>query len=408
MSGTRFPGSGRESGSFRKGPKRLAFVTSTPLSVAGGSGTYVGIRQLFRSLGDWGVEVRVHAPTFWCPSFTAKRFLFNLLEAPRLRRGPYDWVVGFDLDGFHYGRDKAAPYIACIKGVIADELRNERGFVRTMLAIQASFERSAVRRADVVVATSLYSRDRIVEAYGIPASKVRIIPEPIDLQAWTWEETGAIDPRPGPPAILSVAHMYPRKNLDILLEAYAHLRDAGIPFRGWIVGEGPCRARWESQRDALGLEQQVEFLGTVSRRDLEDRYRRATLFCLPSRQEGFGIVFLEAMACGKPIVAGRRAAVPETVSDGETGLLVDPDDPAELAEALAKLLLDGELCRAMGVAGRRRVEQYDASRVAATFLTTIRAALEDIPRQSVSYAAPEALPSRGGHPARIAGTGGGR
>jgi phosphatidyl-myo-inositol dimannoside synthase len=408
MSGIRFPESGRQSGTFRNAPKRVAFVTSTPLSVAGGSGTYVGIRQLFRSLGDRGVEVRVHAPTFWCPSFTAKRIVFNLLEAPRLRRRPYDWIVGFDLDGFHYGRDKAAPYIACIKGVIADELRNERGFVRTMLAIQASFERLAVRRADVVVATSLYSRDRIVEAYGIPAAKVRVVPEPIDLQAWAWEETGVTDARPEPPAILSVAHMYPRKNLGILLEAYAHLRDAGIPFRGWIVGEGPCRALWESQRDALGLAQQVEFLGIVSRRDLEDRYRRATLFCLPSRQEGFGIVFLEAMACGKPIVAGRRAAVPETVADGETGLLVDPDDPAELAEALAKLLLDGELCRAMGRAGRRRVEQYDSSRVAAIFLTTIRSALEDIPRRSVSHAAPEAFPSREGRPASIAGTGGGR
>ena len=406
MSGTRFPGNGKESGPFREGPKRLAFVTSTPLSVAGGSGTYVGIRQLFRSLGDRGVEVRVHAPTFWCPSFTAKRFLFNLLEASRLRRGQYDWIVGFDLDGFHYGRAKAAPYIACIKGVIADELRNERGFVRTMLTIQASFERAAVRRADVVVATSLYSRDRIVETYGIPAAKVRVIPEPIDLQAW--EETGVTDPRPGPPAILSVAHMYPRKNLGILLEAYAHLRDAGIPFRGWIVGEGPCRALWEGQRDALGLEQQVEFLGTVSRRDLEDRYRLATLFCLPSRQEGFGIVFLEAMACGKPIVAGRRAAVPETVVDGETGLLVDPDDPAELAEALAKLLLDGDLRRAIGAAGRRRVEQYDASRVAATFLTTIRAALEDTPRQSASHAVPEPFPSRERHRASIVGTGGGR
>ena len=383
MSGTAFLGASRGKGLLPT-PQRLAFVTSTPLSVAGGSGTFVGIHQLARSLGDRGIRVTVHAPTFWSPSFTAKRLLFNLLVTPRLRRGSYDWVVGFDLDGFHYGRTKVAPYVASIKGVIADELRNERGLVRAMLGIQATCERMAVRRADIVVTTSLYARDRIAEAYGIPPSKVRIVPEPIDLRAWREDEAEAAEPTPDEPAILTVAHMYPRKNLGVLLEAYAHLRDAGIPYRAWIVGEGPCRIAWERLRDGLGLADRVEFLGTIPRRELQDRYRRATLFCLPSRQEGFGIVFLEAMACGKPIVAGRRAAVPETVADGETGLLVDPEDSVALAGALASLLSDEPLRRAMGAAGRRRVEWYAADQVAETFLTTVRAALEGRPDRAVS------------------------
>jgi glycosyltransferase involved in cell wall biosynthesis len=106
-----------------------------------------------------------------------------------------------------------------------------------------------------------------------------------------------------------------------------------------------------------------------------DRYRRAAVFCLPSRQEGFGIVFLEAMVNAIPIVAARAAAVPETVADGEVGLLVDPDDPEALANRLALLLTDPERRRAMGEAGRRRVEAYRADRVAAMFLTRVRAAL---------------------------------
>jgi glycosyltransferase involved in cell wall biosynthesis len=356
-------------------PGRLAFVTSTPLSVAGGSGTYVGISQLARSLDALQVCVETYAPTFRCPSVTLKRLLFNLGVARRLRRSPCDWVVGFDLDGFHYGRAPQAPYVASLKGVIADEMQNERGLVRLLLGIQAGWERLAVRRAAVVVATSRYSCGRIVEAYGISAAKVVIVPELIDLRAWGfgWDEpaAGAAEP----PAVLTVAHMYPRKNLELLLHAYARLAEAGVPFQGWVVGEGPCRRAWERLRNRLSLANHVQFLGTIPRQELLDRYRRAAVFCLPSRQEGFGIVFLEAMACGKPIVAAHAAAVPETVTDGKVGILVDPNDPDDLARALARLLGDAGLRQGMGAAGRRRVEQYRADRVAAMFLAAVGEAL---------------------------------
>jgi len=231
------------------------------------------------------------------------------------------------------------------------------------------------RQARVVVATSGYSRDRIVEAYGIPASKVVIVPEPIDLRGWETRHGERLDEEAEPPAVLTVAHMYPRKNVAVLLRAYARLRADGVPFQGWIAGDGPCRRDWERLRDDLSLHGHVEFLGTVSRRELADRYRQAAIFCLPSRQEGFGIVFLEAMAHAKPIVAARAAAVPETVADGEVGLLADPNDPEAFARSLAALLADRNLRRRMGTAGRRRVEDYRADRVARLFLETVQAAL---------------------------------
>jgi glycosyltransferase involved in cell wall biosynthesis len=357
-------------------PQHLAFVTSTPLSVEGGSGTYVGIRELARALGDLGIRITTHAPGFRSPSYTAKRILFNLRVASRLREGLYDWVVGFDLDGFRYGRAPRSPYVASVKGVIADELRNERGVVRLLLAMQAALERLAVRRADVVVATSRYSRQRIVEAYGILPSKIVLVPELIDLAAWDAAREARPIPEASPPAVLTVAHLYPRKNLGTLLNAYAILVREAVPFQGWIVGEGPCRRRWERQREALGLRDRAVFLGTVPRHELLDRYRRAAIFCLPSRQEGFGIVFLEAMANLKPIVAARAAAVPETVADGEVGMLVDPDDAQGLARSLSALLTAPELRRTMGEAGRRRVEAYRADRVAQLFLARIQAALD--------------------------------
>jgi glycosyltransferase involved in cell wall biosynthesis len=374
------PSSGEATQAFQErgatvGPSRLAFVTSTPLSVSEGSGTYVGIRGLARHLEERQVRVVTYAPTFWSPSFTLKRLLFNLVIARRLRSARQDWVVGFDLDGFHYGRRPVAPYVASIKGVIADELKNERGRVRFMLGVQAAFERLAVRRAQVVVATSRYSRDRIVEAYRISSAKVVLVPELIDLRGWDLEHAANPNHEADPPAVLTVAHMYPRKNLPVLLRAYARLRADGVAFQGWIVGDGPCRRDWERLRDDLSLHGQVEFLGTVSRRELADRYRRAAVFCLPSRQEGFGIVFLEAMAHSKSIVAAKAAAVPETVSDGIVGILAEPNSPDAFARGLASLLADRDLRRSMGEAGRRRVEEYRADRVAGLFLDRVHAAL---------------------------------
>jgi glycosyltransferase involved in cell wall biosynthesis len=340
--------------------------------VAGGSGTYVGIRQLAAALTARGLDVQRHAPGRPWRLYTLQRLVFNLAVARRLRAGAYDWVVGFDLDGFHYGRAPVAPYVASLKGVIADERQNERGIPRLVLGIQAAWERLAVRRAAVVVTTSRYSRERARELYGVGATPMVIVPEPIDLAAW--EGLPALPPA-DPPALLTVAHLYPRKNVGVLLEAYRRLADAGAAFQAWVVGDGPCRARWQARCRRLGLAGRVAFLGTVPLAELQQRYARASVFCLPSKQEGFGIVFLEAMAAGLPVVAGRAAAVPETVADGETGLLVDPGDPAALARVLADLLARPAARAALGAAGRQRAREYRADAVAELFLTRVGAAL---------------------------------
>jgi glycosyltransferase involved in cell wall biosynthesis len=165
--------------------------------------------------------------------------------------------------------------------------------------------------------------------------------------------------------------MYPRKRLDVLLRAAARLR-ARIPgVRVRIVGEGPESARLRGLAASLGLEGALTFLGEISRSALAVEYVGADCFCLPTVQEGFGLVFAEAMAAGLPIVACRAAAVPEVVEDGRTGLLVRPNDPEELARAMERVLTDAGLRAELGAAGRRRVEAYDLDRVAARLLEAL-------------------------------------
>jgi glycosyltransferase involved in cell wall biosynthesis len=115
----------------------------------------------------------------------------------------------------------------------------------------------------------------------------------------------------------------------------------------------------------------VVLLGEVSRSRLAVEYTIAHCFCLPTVQEGFGLVFAEAMAAGLPVVACRAAAVPEIVEDGRTGILVGQRSPAELAHALEALLVNENLRTEFGMAATRRIEAFDLSRVAGRFLETL-------------------------------------
>lgn len=281
-----------------------------------------------------------------------------------------------DLDGFLWARARSLPFVVSLKGVIADELKNESGLTRALLSIQARWEGVNARHADVVIVPSRYSADVARREYGLTAEKIAVVPEPIELERWTSLFAAAAPRGRTGPTILCVARMYPRKRIGDLLEAAALLRPGirGVCVR--VVGKGPG---WEDAvrlHDRLGLGETVTFLGDVSRERLAEEYVSADIFCLPSVQESFGIVFLEAMAAGLPVVACRAAAIPEVVEDGVTGLLAPPRDPASLAGALEALAADPARARTMGEAGRRAVTAYVPERVAARFLEAVRLGLE--------------------------------
>ena len=164
--------------------------------------------------------------------------------------------------------------------------------------------------------------------------------------------------------MLCVCRFYPRKRLELLLGAASRLR--GLQFR--IVGDGPERERLRAICREKGLDETVHWLGNLSQDELAREYNRCDVFCLPSVQEGFGIVFLEAMAAGKPIVAARAGAVPEVV---EQGLLVEPDSEEALAEALQRLYTEPALRATLAAAGHEIVSRYNSQEVARAFLSQV-------------------------------------
>lgn len=339
---------------------RFAFITATPLDVIRGSGTFSGVATLSRALEALGCGVRFFTPRLRLPVYTLERLWFN--ESLRRRDfRSFDAVIGFDMDGYRIAGRGGPPHIASIKGVIADEMRFERGLTRRTLAVQAACERRHVQRADAVFTTSRYAAARIQELYGAAAPPF-VVPELIDLALWRdLFARAAAAPDPARFTVLSVCRFYPRKRLGVLLEAARRLRSRIPELRVRIVGDGP-------EGSALRRDRTVDWLGDLPQDALAREYQQCDVFCLPSVQEGFGIVFLEAMAAGKPVVAVRAAAAPEVVSHG---LLAEPDDAASLAEAIARFHASPGLRAECAAAGREAVQRFDAPLVARRFLSAV-------------------------------------
>lgn len=151
--------------------------------------------------------------------------------------------------------------------------------------------------------------------------------------------------------VLCLGRLVARKGQRDLLQAVARLDDVELT----IAGEGPERVRLEALAASLGIEGRVTFTGVVGQDEALWLYREADIFCLPSLSEGLPVVLIEAMACSLPVVATRIDAIPELISDGRDGVLVEPGDAEELAAALGNLVSDPLLRRRLGAAARETV-----------------------------------------------------
>lgn len=354
-------------------PLRIAFLDSWLQQVIDGSGTAAAIGGLERALIQRGHMVTRITPTSnWPPVLTLRRLLFNVQLPFLLRALSYDLVVGFDIDGFMWsGASSTMPYLCSIKGVIAEELRHEQGHIRRLLWSMSRLERINARRAPFVLTTSDYCRRKINEHYGVPLMRIRLVPEGIDLARWrqTFAHT---DVARDPFTVLCVARQYPRKRIGDLLHAFVRVQER-VPYaRLIIIGDGPEHEGLRELARTLKLDGVARFMGGLpDDAEVMAWYKRSAVFCLPSAQEGFGIVFLEAMASGIPIVSTTAAAIPEVVPHRHAGILVPPDSPDALADALIELLEQPALCAEYGAFGQSFVEHFSWERVAERFLMAV-------------------------------------
>jgi L-malate glycosyltransferase len=190
---------------------------------------------------------------------------------------------------------------------------------------------------------------------------IRVVPNGVDVEHFS--------PGPAPPAadwpggglrMLHVGRLHPQKGHRFLIEALARARGRGMDAGLALVGEGPLRGELAEQVARLGLDGRVRFLGR--RDDVRELLRAADVFVFPSLYEAAGIALLEAMACGKPVIASRTGGIVEIVREGVDGMLVAPGDAEELASALGRLAAAPALRSRLGAAARSRALEFDIRR----------------------------------------------
>jgi glycosyltransferase involved in cell wall biosynthesis len=226
------------------------------------------------------------------------------------------------------------------------------------------------RKADAVIVQTKLLREMYAERFG--DDKVTMIPLGIEseyLEPYEPTESGGFE-------VLTVANLREGKGLRYLVAAMADVVEEVKNAHLTIVGDGPERANLQAQIAALQLDRHIRLAGFVPREDLLEYYRRASVFCLPSMNEVFGKVLVEAMACGKPVVSTDGPGPRHIVEEGRTGLLVPPRDSPALAEALKALASDQKLRAAMSAAARERAGDYSWDVIVEKYWEVYRRLLE--------------------------------
>ncbi|MCP4603764.1 MAG: glycosyltransferase family 4 protein [Proteobacteria bacterium] len=220
--------------------------------------------------------------------------------------------------------------------------------------------------ASGVFAVSRYTAG-LVQNLGVPPHKVHVVPNGVDLNFFyprnienAKERLGLKNKR----VILTAGRMIKRKGIDTVIKAFKQI-EAGYPNLVYIVvGDGAYRSELENLAGSLADRGRIIFTGRINREDLADYYSLADLFVMPSREEargcveGFGLVFLEANACGVPVIGGLSGGIPDAVEHDVNGLLVRPTDELALASAIKELLGNDKKRLQLGRQGRERAKRF--------------------------------------------------
>jgi glycosyltransferase involved in cell wall biosynthesis len=205
------------------------------------------------------------------------------------------------------------------------------------------------KRAKYVTTVSSFLKDRLISRVKLDAEKVKVIPMPVT--------PGRFHPSPLPEKkkkkILCVARFTQQKGLEFFIRACKVLKEKGIDFEARIVGEGPLKDRLEEEINGLNLAERVSLVEIMPQEKLNQLYAESSLCVLPSIDEGFGLVLVEAQLCRRPVIGTKSGGIPDIIEDEVSGLLVPPKDDLCLASAIERILTDEKLAENLAEAGYR-------------------------------------------------------
>jgi teichuronic acid biosynthesis glycosyltransferase TuaC len=247
-------------------------------------------------------------------------------------------------------RELGIPFVVTVHGLDAFSTRQVDGYARKWCA---SVSQSVYRSARLVICVSEKVRAQVIAGAAAPVRST-VLYNSIDPQMFfpPQRESDSC-------VILSVGNLIPIKGHELLLRAFVAIQDRFPGVSLEIIGDGPERSRLQKMAGGLQSADKVHFLGHQSRSQVAEAMRRATIFALPSRYEGLGCVYLEAMAAGRPVIGCRGQGIEEVIQEGVNGCLIsgDGDDLPGLTDTLAALLEQVQLRRKMGEAARQTIIQ---------------------------------------------------
>ena len=251
------------------------------------------------------------------------------------------------------------PTLLTVHGIVAKEIKFYRGigFIFGVLLHKPN-ERDVVAKIQNIIAVSLHVKNVIS---NMTKSKIHIIPNGIDF-----EDIQNVEPHKSieHPSILFIGGLVKLKSADLLIKAIPIIKKSIQNIRVFIGGAGPQEKELKNLVKELNIEENVKFLGFVSGDEKYSYYKSADICVFPSVYETFCIVCLEAMACGKPVVASDVGGIPFVVENGKTGFLFERGNVNELAEKVIILLKNKELRKKMGEAGRERAKEFTWDKIA--------------------------------------------
>ncbi|KPL18702.1 MAG: hypothetical protein AMJ92_06855 [candidate division Zixibacteria bacterium SM23_81] len=216
-------------------------------------------------------------------------------------------------------------------------------------------EQRALRKLTAIICNSQYTQKELTEQYGLAAERMRVIYMSIDLSRYTFQPRR---PEDGAPCVLFIGGNVQRKGLPDLIRAAPSILEVFPQTKFVVVGDNQNLAAMMALCEQHRVRESFHFTGWRSHDQIQEDYRRASVFVMPSLMEAFGIVFLEAMASGVPVIGGDVGGIKELIQDGVNGLLVPPRNHRALAGKILHLLQDEQIRRTLIKNARETVKRY--------------------------------------------------